>query len=155
MHANESMHPLWKLPHMLIQFIVTKKVLHLRFKTAPPKPCKKGRWLNATSLKTTGILFNLWSSRGQNLQACFFSILYFIKNVISNLMDICKTIQWKKKKSHRNGVKITTPQITNILLPPLTLNISPSPKGMSGYLLTTKGEKKQRLLRDQCPKWEN
>lgn len=61
----------------------------------------------------------------------FFSILFFIKNVISNLMDICKTIQWKKKKSHRNGVKITTlpnnqhtpapPQLTP---PPLPLNIT-------------------------------
>lgn len=36
----------------------------------------------------------------------------------SNLVDICKTIQWRKKKSHRNGVKITTLLINQLLTLP-------------------------------------
>lgn len=64
------MHPLWKLPQHVntVSFIiVTKPVLHLKFKTVycpthphpDPHPVEMKMWLNATSMRQGGglILF--------------------------------------------------------------------------------------------------
>lgn len=86
-------------PHVnTVSFIiVTKQVLHLKFKTVSFPPSGKGKVIKCDFYEITGLFFFIilpmkqWGPKFTSL--FFFSILFFIKNVISNLMDICKTIQ--------------------------------------------------------------